>query len=86
MEQFTDLSPLELLLVLPLVLIMVGDASGETLCCDNATGDGERAGEESAFDANEADDDREETEDDTLCVDGGDEGIGEEEPAEDKAA
>lgn len=81
-----DFSSFELLLVLVLVLLMLGDASGETLCWDNATGEGERAGEDNAFDASDADDDREDTEDDTLCVDGGDDGMGDEEPAEDNAA
>lgn len=65
---------------------MVGDANGETLCWDNATGEGERVGEDNAFDAREADDDSDDTEEDTLCVDCGDDGMGDEEPAEDNAA
>lgn len=85
MQQFNNFSSFELLLVLAFVVAMVGDANGETLFWDSATGEGERVGEDNAFDARDADDDRDDTEDDTLCVDCGEEGMGDEEPAEDNA-
>lgn len=68
------------------MVAIVGDANGETLCWDSATGEGERVGEDNAFDARDADDDRDDTEEDTLSVDGGDEEMGDEEPTEDNAA
>lgn len=86
MQQFNNFSSFELLLVLAPMVAIVGDANGETLCWDSATGEGERVGEDNAFDARDADDDRDDTEEDTLSVDGGDEEMGDEEPTEDNAA
>lgn len=91
MQQFNNFSSFELLLVLVVkfvLAVLVGDANGETLCWDSATGEGERVGEDNAFDdANDADDDSDDTEEDTVCADGGgDVGMGDEEPAEDNAA